>query len=99
MKMDFSNMSLEELMDAQQQLTNAIENKKEEAIADLKEKAEMLGLTKEDLFGTKTRKKAAPVFRHPDDHSLTCGAAGRKPAWFAEAVEKYGEDAVRIENQ
>ncbi|MDB5659533.1 MAG: spbB [Cypionkella sp.] len=48
--------------------------------------------TKSD--GTKVAKaKGEPVFRHPENPSLTYSGKGRRPAWFADHIANGGSEA------
>ena len=93
--MNLDEMSLRELQDLQKKVTKAIDTyqdrMKREALAELREKAQQMGFTIEELFGSISAKASkapvAPKYRHPENHELTWSGRGRKPAWFNAALE------------
>ena len=94
---DLSKLSLKELKALQVQVAKAIEGyedrKKQEALAELEEKAKSLGFSLNELLGTKAARKRAPAkakYANPADRSQTWTGRGRKPRW-AEAALKAGK--------
>lgn len=107
-KFDLDAMSLEELKALQKQVNKAVEGfeerKKREAMAELEAKARDLGFSLDQLLGVsvkgkKVRAKAGPKYAHPENPDLTWSGRGRKPAWFADALNagKSPEDLLVAE--
>lgn len=93
MAFDLNSMSLKELKDLQGQVTRAIasfeDRKKKEALAELEEKAREMGFSLAELTGTPAPRKRAPAaakYANPADQSETWSGRGRKPRWFADAL-------------
>ncbi|HEV8035403.1 H-NS histone family protein [Yoonia sp.] len=89
MNVDLERLSLEELKELQKNLASAIESYKsrqlKEARAALEEKARELGVSIDEVFADKVRKKKAKAkYRHPENASLTWSGRGRQPKWFIE---------------
>ena len=96
MAMNLEALSLKELKDLQSQVAKAIasfeDRKKKEALAELEEKAREMGFSLAELTGAagvKTRKRspAVPKYANPADKSDTWSGRGRKPRWFAAALQ------------
>jgi DNA-binding protein H-NS len=90
---DLSSLSLSELKQFQKDVQRAIEGfadrKKQEAMSALEAKAQELGYSLSDLFGTKKTRKSsgtAPKYRHPENPDVTWSGRGRKPRWFSAAL-------------
>ena len=93
MAINLNEMSLKELKDLHGQVAKAIssfeDRKKKEALAELEEKARELGFSLSELTGTAAPRKRAPAsakYANPADSSDTWSGRGRKPRWFAAAL-------------
>ena len=93
MTFDLNSMSLKELKDLQAQVGKAIANfedrKKKQALAELEEKAREMGFSLAELTGTVAPRKRAPAsakYANPANPAETWSGRGRKPRWFAEAL-------------
>lgn len=92
---DLEKLSLTELKSLQKEIAKAIADfgnrKKVEALSALEEHAKALGFSLADLTGMKARKaragSGAAKYRHPENPEVTWSGRGRKPGWFAAAVE------------
>ena len=95
MAINIDSLSLAELKDLQSRVAKAIvsfeDRKKKQALAELEEKAREMGFTLAELTGVtgKTRKRspAVPKYANPADKSDTWSGRGRKPRWFAAALQ------------
>lgn len=92
--LNLEEMSLKDLKELHNQLTKAIgsfeDRKKKQALAELEEKARALGFSLAELTGVSAPRKRAPAsakYVNPDDSSETWSGRGRKPRWFAVALE------------
>ncbi|NJN35712.1 MAG: H-NS histone family protein [Nitrospiraceae bacterium] len=93
---DFSleAMSLKELRQLQKDLVKAIstyeDRHKAEARAKLESIAKEMGYSLAELIGVEAKATRAPAvakYRHPENAALTWSGRGRKPLWFANALE------------
>jgi DNA-binding protein H-NS len=87
-------LSLKELRKLQKDLAKAIstyeDRHKAEARAKLDAIAKEMGYSLAELIGTEVKSTRAPVaakYRHPEKPALTWSGRGRKPQWFAAALE------------
>ena len=95
MPIDIDDLSLKELKDLHAKVSKAIstfeDRKKKHAIAELEEKARAMGFSLAELTGavTKVRRRApaTPKYANPADRSDTWSGRGRKPRWFAAALQ------------
>jgi DNA-binding protein H-NS len=93
--MNIDELSLRELQDLQKRVAKAIDTyqdrMKRDALAELREKARVMGFTIEELLENKpmktSRKSPDAKYRHPDNPELTWSGRGRKPLWFVSALE------------
>lgn len=93
--MNIDELSLRELQDLQKRVAKAIDTyqdrMKRDALAELREKARVMGFTIEELLEKKpmktSRKSPDAKYRHPDNPELTWSGRGRKPLWFVSALE------------
>jgi DNA-binding protein H-NS len=91
---NLEEMNLHELKNLLKQVTKLIESyedrKKQQALEELKAKAQELGFSLSELTGGVApkikRKSAKPKYRHPEDASITWTGKGRQPDWFKKAV-------------
>ena len=109
---DVEGLGYEDLVRLQQDTAARINELKEEKfndlVAEVREKAEALDIDVAELAGAlaprpkaKTRPRAgakvAPKYRDPADPSVTWSGRGRKPLWFAAALENgKSEDDMLI---
>ena len=89
---NLEEMSLEELKQLEKDVAKAIKGfearKRKEALAALEATAGEHGFALSELVGgTKTKFKASPKYRHPENAELTWSGRGRKPQWFNELLE------------
>ncbi|AKO98076.1 MAG: H-NS histone family protein [Marinovum algicola] len=91
-EIDLDGLSLKELKQLQKQVAKAIstfeDRKKKEALAALEAKAAEMGFSLSDLTTGKGGKISAPKYQNPDDPTQTWTGRGRKPGWFAQALER-----------
>lgn len=94
MKIEYSDLSLEELLQMQKDVEQAIadfeKKKKKEALEEIKAVAEKHGFEVADLVegGKKSkRSKIEPKYRNPKNSAETWTGRGRKPKWLMEAIE------------
>ncbi|MCJ8138235.1 H-NS family nucleoid-associated regulatory protein [Falsirhodobacter halotolerans] len=92
--MDLNEMSLKDLKEMKQQVERAISTfeirRKREVAAKLEAEARDLGFSLQDLAAatqTRRRSPAAPKYANPDAPDETWSGRGRKPRWFADAIE------------
>lgn len=97
MNIDLDALSLKDLKDLRNKVTQAIEDfhdrKKQQARAEVEERARELGFKLADLVDAapaRKRKPAAAKYANPADPSQTWTGRGRKPRW-AEAALKAGK--------
>ena len=93
-EIDLDTLSLKELKSLQAKITKTIENyddrQKRTALTALEEKARELGFSLAELTGaTSQRKRSAAMakYANPANADDTWSGRGRKPRWFAEALE------------
>jgi DNA-binding protein H-NS len=91
---DLEALSLSELKKMQKDVAKAIstfeDRQKAEARAKVEALARDLGYSLGELVGTETKSSRTPAaakYRHPENPALTWSGQGRKPQWFAEALE------------
>ncbi len=94
-KNDFAGMTLKQMIDMQDKLAVAIEEKRkgerEETRRAVEEFAEKRGFSVTDLFGATGRKKGGKVavkYINPENRSETWTGRGRTPRWLAEKLKK-----------
>jgi DNA-binding protein H-NS len=94
-KNDFGGMTLKQMIDMQDRLAAAIEEKRKEDREETKraveEFAEKRGFSVTDLFGATGRKKGGKVavkYINPENRSETWTGRGRTPRWLAEKLKK-----------
>lgn len=92
---NLNDLSLKELKDLQTQVAKAVagyeDRKKMQAVAELEEKARMLGFSLSELAGLAPNRKRAPAvakYANPADSSDTWSGRGRKPRWFINALNE-----------
>nr|WP_140846785.1 H-NS histone family protein [Paracoccus sp. FO-3] len=102
-EIDLDNMPLAELKALQKSVAKAIDGfearRLAAARAELEARAKELGVTLQEVVGATGAKAGKPVaakFRHPENPELTWSGRGRKPVWFAEALDsgKSEEDLL-----
>jgi DNA-binding protein H-NS len=95
--MELEGLSLKELKKLQRDVASAIEGfdarSKAAAIAELETHARQLGFSLAELTGAAvkikgTRAPAKAKYFNPADPSETWSGRGRKPAWFAAALDQ-----------
>ncbi|SFR61150.1 H-NS family nucleoid-associated regulatory protein [Thiomicrospira sp. ALE5] len=93
--MDLEQMSLEALIQLEQDIKKTIQQKqhaeKKQLIDEFKARAASLGLSidlviNDDKPAKKTGAKVAPKYQHPSNPSLTWTGRGRTPKWVEEQV-------------
>jgi DNA-binding protein H-NS len=103
MAIDLNPLSLKELKDLQSQVAKAIssfeDRRKKQALVELEEKAREMGFSLAELTGaTGTRKRSPAVakYANPANPTETWSGRGRKPRWFAAALQagKKPEDMM-----
>lgn len=94
MQIDLETLSLAELKDLKTKVTRAIatfdDRRKKEVLAKLEETARAGGFSLAELTGAKISRKRAPastIYVNPANPQQTWTGRGRKPAWFAAAIE------------
>ena len=102
-KMNLGKMSLEELKSLKKSVETEIANfetrKRAEALAEVKAVAKKHGLSVDELFGKKGKKrkmKVSPKYKNPADPAQTWSGRGRQPEWFKKAL-KAGKSAKSLE--
>ena len=98
---ELQQKSLKELIDFQDKLTLAIEERKvterEEVMKQINELANNSGFSLDELIKNKPKKKAVIKFRNHENHDETWTGRGRKPAWLqAKLDEGAFEDDYKI---
>lgn len=97
-KVNVEKMTYRELLDLQDEITNAIAKRRDDERSEMKKKIEELvtgaGFAVDEIIG-KGRKaggRRAPAagvkYRNPKDASQTWTGRGRKPNWLVEALGK-----------
>lgn len=91
---DLDALTLKELKQLQRNVAKAITTYEDRQLAEARAKldalAKELGYSLSDLAGTESKPARAPVapkYRHPENAALTWSGRGRKPKWFADALE------------
>ena len=91
---DVETLSFKELKNLQKDLAKAIsifeDRQKSDARSKLEIIAKEMGYSLADLIGTEvkpTRAPAAAKYSHPENAAVTWSGRGRKPLWFAAALE------------
>lgn len=100
---DFQQYELEELLELQDKLSAALEEKRKNAIGDaldsIRATAEKLDMTPEELMtlvtgGNKKRTRTPkngrslpPKYRNPDEPHVVWSGRGKRPRWFTEHLE------------
>lgn len=97
---DFSQLSMDDLLAQQEAIAAAMEAKKGEALAELKQellaidaKAAALGSSALELLGAGkaakgSKPKAPPKYAHPENPAMTWSGRGRQPEWLVELVNQ-----------
>jgi len=92
--MDLNEMSLHDLKEMKQQVERAISTfqtrRKREVAAKLEAEARDMGYSLQDLVeATQTRRRspATPKYANPNAPDETWSGRGRKPRWFADAID------------
>lgn len=93
---DIDGLSLQELKDLQKHVARMISTyearQKAEARAKIDAVAREMGFSLTDLVGGEAKKSfksvSVPKYRNPKDHSATWTGKGRRPAWFAQALDE-----------
>jgi DNA-binding protein H-NS len=93
-------MSLEELVELDTRVQQAVVNAKQRVRDEVKEKINELlasaGLSADELFGG----KVAPKYRNPDNARETWTGRGRRPRWLLARLSKGGEiDGCRVQRK
>lgn len=102
MTFELHALSLQELKKLQKRVEDAIASfesrKKLEALAAIDAAARDMGFLLQDLvFGKRKRKPAEVRYANPADRSQTWSGRGRRPRWFAAALEAgKSADDLRI---
>lgn len=93
MDINLNSLSLKELKDLQSQVVKAVssfeDRKKKAALIEIEEIARSKGFTLAELTGislVRKRAPATPKYANPADASDTWSGRGRKPRWFAAAL-------------
>lgn len=96
-------MSLKELRQLQKDLARAIstyeDRQKAEARTKLEAIAKEMGYSLADLIGVEVKAIRAPAvakYGHPENAGITWSGRGRKPQWFADALES-GKTSSQME--
>lgn len=92
MVFDVSGHSLTELKQIRRTVDAAISNYEERKLselrAELENAARAKGFSLNDVIGgKKTRAKATPKYRNPQDHEQTWSGRGRTPHWVQDALD------------
>lgn len=98
-KIDLNSFSLTDLKQLQRDVTKAIDGyedrQRQEARAELEQKARELGFSLNELVEAPRRKSGRKVFppkyRHPENPELTWSGRGRRPEWIKEFTENGGQ--------
>lgn len=94
--MDIKNLSHAQLTKLISEAEGRLDslNKAHEVRAKVEALIKEAGLTIQDCFpefdkaGGKVKSSVAPKYKHPENAGLTWSGRGRKPKWFAEALEQ-----------
>lgn len=93
-KIDLNSLTMAELVELQEAAGRKVEETRgrdmDDVRAQVMELIEKRGYTFNDLFGDqrgKKRAKAAPKYRNPADADQTWSGRGKRPRWYAEALE------------
>lgn len=85
---DLSKLSIPELEALSQEVSTEIVNRKEaekqRVLDQIRELANSIGMTPEQLLGAKGRGRPAAAetkYRHPGDPALTWSGRGKRPTW------------------
>jgi len=92
---DLSKFTVEELQALAQNIETEIvtrrEAERERVLNQMRELANSLGMTLEDVLRQERVKSGVgvvpPKYRHPDNPSLTWTGRGKRPAWVTEALD------------
>lgn len=97
-KIDLSKFSILELSRFYKEIEGEIKTRKEGEKKKVREKmrelAASIGMTVEEVVGTKAEKKTkgkvplAPKYRNPENPEQTWIGRGQRPAWLKEALKK-----------
>lgn len=97
-KIDLSKLSIEELQDLARDVEHEIaarrEAEKERVLAQMRELAESIGMTLEDLLRQQRKRGSAAgggdstgmaaKYRHPENPGLTWAGRGKRPQWVTD---------------
>jgi len=95
-KIDLSKLSIPELQDlardVEQEIVTRREQERERVLAQMRELADSIGMSLEDLLkqerGRGAASGAAAVkYRHPENAALTWAGRGKRPQWINEWLE------------
>ncbi len=94
MAIELEKMSLKDLKDLQGRVARAIstfeERKKQQAIAELEEKAREMGFSLGELLAASSARKRKPAkvkYKNPANASETWTGRGRRPRWIEAALK------------
>jgi DNA-binding protein H-NS len=94
MAIELERMSLKDLRDLQGRVARAIstfeERKKQEAIAELEQRAREMGFNLAELLAASSGRKRKPAkvkYRNPDNTDETWTGRGRRPRWIDAALK------------
>ena len=97
---DLESLSLAELKDLKKNVDKAIstfeDRVRKEALTTLEEKAREMGFSLSELTKGVKKPKSPAKYRNPENPEQTWSGRGRKPAWFASAIEA-GRDIADFE--
>ena len=95
---NIDRLSLEQLLELEQEIDALLAQRRAEALEDLRQKVQEMaaesGFELSEIVGggrgrpAKKTSKVAPKYRHPKDASLTWTGRGRQPKWLAAELEK-----------
>ena len=101
-KINLSKLTLDELKGLQNDVAKAVKTfetrKKKEALAALEAQAREMGFNLGQLTGNSKKPKSsgAPKYSKPGDPSMTWTGRGRKPQWFADALDSGTSEAEML---
>ena len=95
-KIDLSKLSIPELQDlardVEQEIVTRREQERERVLAQMRELADSIGMSLEDLLKQERGRgaaggAAAVKYRHPENAALTWAGRGKRPQWINEWLE------------
>lgn len=91
---DLSQYTLAQLLDIQARLPRELDKRRASELTaarrEVEEIARGLGMSLEELLAAPISGKVGtrpPMYRHPDDHTITWSGSGRTPRWFNTLIE------------